>query len=245
MKILILLIILTLSVNGYSQSAETLAAKISSQICDCVGKLKNYSELKSKLDTCHDQAMNNVFINANEAEIAILGDVDKLKSIKSGLEFHIKSTCSLIKSLINKELKETTESAVNKKQNSFPTNFSGKDIKKIKRWEGRVIAFDAEIGRVEKSRRNTPYYQVSLGSKTLWVASMIDSGYERVGNKVRVVGYSMLISKDEYERKFHNDDFHVLVFGLVDLTSKQLAYFPGSEQQMKEWMNGKIPSEGK
>lgn len=259
MKALLTLILLVLAtVHCFSQTTEKLTEKISNQICECVGELDRYDELKPKLDFCHDQVFDNLLTHVSKGERAILKDVEKLKEINSRLESYIKSSCPSIKSLIQRELELIVEpksdiSNTNSENatSAFPTNFNKDDLKSAKvnlgKWDSKIVAFDAEIVRLEKSRRNTPYYQMHIEDESAWVISMIDSGFEKVGNKVRLVGYLIPIDKkeDKYEQQFHQDNFHILVFGIIDLKTKQLSYFPGAEQQMKEWMNGQIPSGGK
>jgi hypothetical protein len=191
--------------------------------------------------------MNDVFVTATPDDIKILGNTDNLKKINTDIIPYLNTHCDKLKKLISNELDNSVENASKTDTKAFPTNFSDKDLKKINKWNEKIIAFDGEVVRVETSRRNTPYYEMKLGEKTIWVISMVDSGFEKKGNKVRVVGYLIPIDKSDnkYERQFHNQDYHVLVFGIVDLATEKLSYFPGSEMQMKQWINGQIPSSGK
>jgi hypothetical protein len=255
MKTLFTIALFLATIQCFSQATEKLTEKISNQICDCVGELDRYDELKSKLDFCHDQVYDKILTQASKDERAILNDVEKLKEINSSLESTIKSSCPSIKSLIQRELESVIEPKSDTKSekalSAFPTNFNKDDLKSAKvnpgKWDSKIVAFDAAILRLEKSRRNTPYFQMHIGDESAWVISMIDSGFEKVGNRVRLVGYLIPLDKkeDTYEQQFHQDNFHILVFGIVDLKTKQLSYYPGAEQQMKEWINGQIPSGGK
>lgn len=259
MKTLLTIVLLVLaSIHCFSQTTEKLAEKMSIKICECVGELESYDELKPKLDSCQDQVFDNLLNQVSKDEVAILKDVEKLKEINSSLESTIKSSCPSIKSLIQRELElviepksDTSSTKSEKATPAFPINFNKDDLKNAKvnlgKWDSKIVAFDADIVRLEKSRRNTPYYQAHIGDESAWVISMIDSDFEKVGNKVRLVGYLIPLDKkeDKYEQQFHQDNFHILVFGIINLKTKQLSYFPGAEQQMKEWMNGQIPSSGK
>lgn len=129
---------------------------------------------------------------------------------------------------------------VNTKPEAFPVNFVSKDLKKLKNWNNKIIAFDGEILRIEKNIRNAPYYEVQIGDNTIWVVSMIDSGFGKIGNNVRFVGYVQEIH-GAFERQYHDMSYHVIVFGVLDLDTNKLAYFSSSEGQVKVWMNGQVP----
>lgn len=126
--------------------------------------------------------------------------------------------------------------------NSYPTNFGESNLKDIAAFNEQILSFDVEIIQVEKSRRETPFYKGKIGNGTIWIYSMVNSESIKVGNIVRVVGY--LVPTDELDTKINQDQFQVLSFGVLNLQNRKLDYFPGSEMQMKEWKEGKIPSTG-
>ena len=134
------------------------------------------------------------------------------------------------------EKKET----INK--NSYPTNFNDTDFENITDFNQKVLSFDIEILRLEKSPKNTPYYLGQIGNRKIWIFSMIKSDLIKVGEKVRVIGY--LVSTQEIPSDINSDKFQLLSFGVFNPKNKKLDYFPGSEMQMKEWKEGKIPSSG-
>ena len=138
---------------------------------------------------------------------------------------------------------EKTNIKENLNKSSYPTNFNESDFENISDFNQKILSFDLEIIRVENSSKNTPYYYGKIGNSKIWIFSMINSEFIKVGNKVRVVGY--LISTDEIPSDINSDKFHLLSFGVLNLKNKKLDYFPGSELQMKEWKEGKIPSPGK
>src|SRR5690606_9969345 len=131
------------------------------------------------------------------------------------------------------------------RKKAFPTNFNEQDFKKIKKWKKKIIALEGTVVQVETSSKNTPYSKLRIGNEKIWVVSMINSGFEKVGNKIKIVGYLIPVKNNDYESKFNQDKYQILAFGILDLNTNQLKYFPGSELQMKEWKNGKIPSGGK
>jgi len=40
---------------------------------------------------------------------------------------------------------------------------------------------------------------------------------------------------------YNNTSYHILAFCVIDMKSKQIAMLLGSELQIKEWINGKMP----
>lgn len=237
--------------STYSQSVKSITKRVSDEICECVGEINDKSELKKKLKECSDDKINFIMNNSTKDENKVLLKGDNLKKVINRIEPYVLTNCENVKRIIANDLdKEVDKVSKNEMNNPFPTNFNEKELKRAlkdsKNYVGKVTSFDAEIIQVEKSRNDTPYYEAKIGKKTIWIISMMNSEFLKVGNTVRVVGYFVLIDKekDEYELKFHNQKFHILSFGVIDIKSKNLSYFPGSQNQMKEWMNGKIPSGG-
>ena len=127
-------------------------------------------------------------------------------------------------------------------EKQYPTNFDEFKFEKIENYHEQILAFEIEIIKVKTSHKNTPYYKGKIGNKTIWVFSMINSEHIKKGNKVKVVGY--LMSTDEVQSKHAEDKYHLLSFAVVNSKNMELDYFPGSEMQMKEWKEGKIPNSG-
>jgi len=95
---------------------------------------------------------------------------------------------------------------------------------------------------VHSAHNDKPYYEVKLeGGNTIWIASLVNSGYEKKGKIIRLLGYVSKVQNDEVAKKYNKTDYHILVFCIIDLDSKQMAMMPGSDIQVKEWMNGIIP----
>ncbi len=245
-KYLLVSICFLISITGFGQSTDSLAIKITDKMCNCFGDFIDYETYKARFDSCYDNAVSQVISEKNMSEIMILLNPEKKKEVNKNIETLIRTDCESINQMFNKELSGSVETASKSKVAAFPTNFSDKDINKLNKWNGKIVAFDGEVIRLEKSKRNTPYYELRLNNNKIWIVSMINSGFEKIGNKVRVVGYLVEIDKSDnkFERQYHNNDYHVLVFGVVDLKTKQLSYFPGSEAQMKQWINGQIPTSG-
>lgn len=242
-NIIFLSIILLISINTFSQSVESIVKRVSNEICDCVGEIKDKAELKKKLKECSDNKINFIMNNSTKAENKVLLEGDNLKKVIAQIEPYVLSNCDNIKEIIKKDLEnETDKVSANKNVNPFPTNFTGKDLKKIKKLDGEIIAFNGLVTQVYKAHNDKPYYEVKLeGGNTIWIASLVNSGYEVKGNILRILGYVSKTENDEFAKKYNKTDYHILAFCIIDIKSKQMAMLPGSELQIKEWMNGKIP----
>lgn len=245
MKKITTLILLFIGLTSFSQSIQSVTNKISEKICDCMSnKMKSYSEIKPEFNKCYDKEFNQIFSIVDSAEQKILVKNGALKEVKNGIIPTLNKNCEKVKKLIDNELANTIESAASDTKQPYPTNFNENDFKNINKWKNKVIALKGEVVQVETSSKNTPYSKLKIGNREIWVISMIDSGFEKVGNEIKVVGYVIPLKKSDFESKFNDDKYQVLAFGIFDMQTKELAYFPGSEIQMKEWKSGKIPSTG-
>jgi hypothetical protein len=118
----------------FSQSIESITEKISSKICECLKEdVKSYSEIKLEFNRCYDKEFNTIFSIVNSEEQKILVERDALAKIKSEIIPTLNTNCKKIQSIIQSEMNNSVESATNSNKNSCPTNFNGKDIKKIKK----------------------------------------------------------------------------------------------------------------
>jgi hypothetical protein len=242
-KIIFLSVILLISIKTFSQSVESIVERVSNEICDCIGEVKDKSELKKKLKECSDDKINFIMNNSTEAENKVLLEGDNLKNVITRIEPYVLTNCEKVRQIIRKDLNnETDKVSANKNINPFPTNFTGKDLKKIKKLDGEIIAFNGLVTKVYSGYNDKPYYEVKLeGGNTVWIASLVNSGYEKEGKIIRLLGYVSKVENDEVAKKYNKTDYHILVFCVIDMYSKQMAMMLGSELQVKEWMNGKIP----
>jgi hypothetical protein len=130
-------------------------------------------------------------------------------------------------------------------EKSFPTNLSKGDFHKLKAFEGKVVAFDGIIEKIENSRNNTPLYKLKLDSSNyLWTVLMFKNNVNKIGDQVRVVGYLTLNEPNETEKNFLDGTYIVIAFGLVDFKNENLFFLDRATAgvQKTEWINGKIPS---
>ncbi len=233
-----IILFITLIASSYGQDTEKFAKKITDKMCDCIGKVEKYDNLKSKLDSCYDKAINDAVIHATSEEIKIIGNTEDFNKVKYRIGKLIKTDCETVKNIVVEEAQPSTN------ENPYPINFTAKDFKKAKKkpdsYNGKIIAFDGKIIEVKSLGENKPYLKVELeNGQLIWVGSMVNSQYDKVGNSIRFLGYYSLIGENEIE--YNKLGFHILAFGEIDLKTKQLAFMPGSESQIKEWGKGQIP----
>lgn len=238
------LILSLCSLSGYSQSIETITKRVSERICDCIrDDLTSYSEIKPEFDRCYEKEFNNIFSIVNSEEQKILIQQGALEKIKSGIIPTLNSSCDKIQKLIKSELDNSVEPAAKSSANPCPTNFTGIDVGKLDKLNGEIVAFNGLVSHVYSAHNGKPYYEVKLeGGNTIWIASLVTSGYEVKGNILRILGYVSKVENDEFAAKYTKSDYHILAFCIIDMKTKQMAMLPGAELQVKHWMNGEIPS---
>lgn len=242
-KILLLSIIALITTNVFSQSVESIVKRVSDEICDCVGNTEDKSELRRKLKECSDDKINHIMNNSTKAENAVLLEGDNLQKVISQVESYVLTHCEIVKQSIEQNLeKEVNEVSENENIAPCPTNFSGKQLKKINKFDGEIIAFNGLVTKVHSAHNDKPYYEVKLeGGNTIWIASLVKSGFEKKGKIIRILGYVSKVGDDKIAKKYNKTDYHVLAFCVIDIDSKQMSILPGSDLQVKEWMNGTIP----
>ena len=124
---------------------------------------------------------------------------------------------------------------------SFPTNIQKGNIKELKKIDGKVVAYDGVIERIENSRNNTPFYKLKIsGDNYLWTVLMFKNDINKVGDKIRVVGYLMPAEPNDIEKQYLDTKYMVIAFGLVDFEHSNLLMTEGKQKQ--EWIEGEIPS---
>jgi len=134
-----------------------------------------------------------------------------------------------------------------KPSNGCPRNFDGKKLfsiqREIKKHEGKIVAFDAEVTKLENGFNDKPYFEVSLDNGTkLWIASMMANKTLAVKRKIRILGYlNQVKPDDEIGTKFNKKGIQVRAFAILDIETKQLNYSDAFEDEAKLWKNGKIP----
>ncbi len=196
--------------------------------------------LPPEFNRCYDKEFNFIFNIVDSTEHKILVQKGALKKVKNGIIPKLNEKCEKIRKLIKSDLENSIESGT---KNPCPTNFESKDLSEIKQRNGEIVAFNGLVTKVHTAaHKDKPYYQVKLeGGKTIWIASLVKSGFEKKGKILRLLGYISEVGNDQIAKKYNNSDFHILAFCIIEMETKQMAMLPGSELQIKEWMNGKIP----
>ncbi len=127
---------------------------------------------------------------------------------------------------------------------SFPVNINEGNFKKLKNFDGGVVAFDGIIEKSEISRNNTPFYKLKISDNNyLWTVLMFKNETNKIGDTIRVVGYLRPIPKEsnENENKYLDGKYMVIAFGLVDFKNSNFLFLGSAGQQKQEWIDGKIP----
>jgi hypothetical protein len=236
--ILALIITLSLATNCFSQNVDSLQKKFSNKVCSCMGAIESYEKLKPRIDECYDKIYNFIFNDATAEETKFYVAPGNLKIVVQKFEYYLKSTCPEVVRVINEYVKpkDTT--------NSYPVNFRGNDLKTALSnsgiWENNTIAFNGEIIKIVKTIPNKLFLKVKLNDGgSVWVGDMTNSKFSTLGNKLRFIGYYIQAEKDQAEQ--NEQGFIVISFGSLDLSSKQKNMYPGSEKQIYEWANGRVP----
>jgi len=126
---------------------------------------------------------------------------------------------------------------------SFPTNVRKGSINELKKFDGEVIAYDGTIEKIENSRNNTPFYKIRISDNNyLWTALMFENDVNKIGDKIRVVGYLRPAEPNNKEKIYLDTKYMVIAFGLVDFKNSNFLFLGGAGQQKQEWIDGKIPS---
>ena len=214
MKKITTIILTFISLTSFAQSIETITEKISDKICECMSdELKEYSEIKPEFNRCYDKEFNFIFSIVDSAEHKILVQNGALNKVKNGIIPTLNERCEKIRKLIKTDVENST---VSETKNPCPTNFDSKDLKKIGKRNGEIVAFNGLVTKVHIAHNDKPYYQVKLeGGKTIWVASLVKSGYEKEGVILRLLGYVSEVGNDEIAKKYNDSDFHILAFCVI------------------------------
>lgn len=230
-----------ISFNSFTQSIESITYKLSDKICECISAdIQAYADIKPEFNRCYDSIYNKIFDIVDPSERKLLLEDETLMTISNNIIPTLNANCQIIRKFITSDVQSSVKPTT---QNPCPTNFDGSKVSQLGSYHKEIIAFNALITDVHYSDNNLPYYQVTLeGGASLWIASLVNSGFEKKDKIIRVLGYVVEVEEnDEFSRKHNKSAYHILVFGILDWETKQMAAFPGSELQVKEWLEGTIP----
>ena len=71
---------------------------------------------------------------------------------------------------------------------------------------------------------------------------MFKNEANKIGDKIRVVGYLKPTEPNEIEKEYLVGKYIVIAFGLIDFENSNFLFLSGARQQKQEWIDGKIPS---
>jgi hypothetical protein len=111
-------------------------------------------------------------------------------------------------------------------------------------FEGKLIALEGQITRIELAPQGRPLIQLLLPAplyRSVWVGVLIPdaSGQLKQGHVVRVLGYLQQVAPDDtWTKAITADPHHVLGFCFLNLTSMQGIYLPAGIRQCQAWEAG-------
>jgi hypothetical protein len=239
MKHSIILILFLLTSTLSAQSIRTITVKLSDKICDCIKDNIAYSELFAEMDRCYIKKKNHIFNIVDSVEQKILLRPDAFKQINNNIVSVLKSRCKKVKKIIRSEMATNIASAKEKGIKLFPVNFNGTE--NFEKLDGEIIAFEGTIIKV-KTINELPYYQMQLSEgHSVWVVSLVPSGYEKKNRNLRIMGYLSKVNNINSIGEINKLGYHVLALAIIDIKTEGLFFVPGSEYQIIQWINGKIP----
>lgn len=130
---------------------------------------------------------------------------------------------------------------------STATYFTGIDVNP--QYEGKVVALEGRITRVEGGPKDKPLFELSLApavSRTVWIGSLVadSKGQLQTGDTIRVLGYLQKVAPDDtWTKAVTKDTHHLLGFCFVNLNSKQGVFLPAGIKQCEAWQAGQRPEE--
>lgn len=240
MKVFIAFILmLVISSKIFAQDLDSLQRKFANKVCTCIGNINSYEELKPAIDKCYSRTMNFIFNDATAEEVKFYAGSGNLKLLVQKLEYHLKSYCPNVVQVINAYIKPASA------DNSFPRNYGAPGSPSLKdswtSWEKKTIAFDAEVLDTVQASFSRTFLKVKLDDGQLvWVGDMTSSKSNAIGSKVRFLGYITPANKQKVEQ-YTETAFIIISFASVELSTKKLAMYPGSEIQIHDWANGIVP----
>lgn len=152
-------------------------------------------------------------------------------------------TILILTILVTNLLGQSNLPTIKANDKSFPTNIQEGSIKELKKYDGKIVAFNVTIEEIQNSRNNTPFYKLKINDDNyLWTVLMFKNEINKIGNNVRVVGYLRPSKPNEIEKQYLDGKFMIITFGLIDFENSNFLFLGGAGQQKQEWIDGKIPS---
>ncbi len=127
-----------------------------------------------------------------------------------------------------------------------PTNFTGKQLavasKSPQQWNDKVVAFDMEVMKVVDGYEGAPYFLGKLDDgSTVWVGTLVISGYIEQGRKLRIIGYFKPLLGDDLMKDVNKEGYHVMAFAVRDLETGAVGIWPRENDKVQQWFDGNMP----
>ena len=127
-----------------------------------------------------------------------------------------------------------------------PVNFNGQELSAAKKnvagWKNKIVAFDLEVLDVRKGYEGAPYFLAKLDDgSTIWVATLVISGYIKKGAKLRAIGYFKPMPQGDQMANVNRDGYYVMAFATKDNASGRIGIWPRENEKVQQWFDGVIP----
>lgn len=236
MKFNSLILILLFSTFNYGQNIKSINNKLGIKICNCLSTIDKESSINKEFNKCTDSVFKNKNNILSSEELELLKDPQNLEAVKKGLFLLVNQNCIYIQ---NRYQPANSES---EKKEEFPVNFSPEQYNQLSNLENKLITLEGTVVKVIDNN-GFPYSKLQFGEHNLLVSSLLNSGFETEGAIIRVLGYVVPISKEKHLKKMQKKQlFQINAYGLVNMKTKDFAYFPGLENKMSAWRNGAVPN---
>jgi hypothetical protein len=133
-------------------------------------------------------------------------------------------------------------------QEKCPVNFNADSLSaaynNIPKWNGKIIGLEGRVMDIKFSHLGKPYMLVELSKgSTIWAGVLWNKKIDlQLGDRVKLMGYFSAIEPDDYTaRSVNKTGAHLLVFALLNTKTNRLTAHEGSAEQVKEWIQGRIP----
>ena len=127
-----------------------------------------------------------------------------------------------------------------------PTNLDENNIKifekKISKYQGKVVAFDATVSNIKVGNVNKPFYKVVFGKEHLWVAGHGQMGDVKLGSSYRILGLICLWTDDKLNAKYNDKKYFILSLAHIDMKTKMASVFPDAKLAFDKWTKGEMPN---
>lgn len=131
-------------------------------------------------------------------------------------------------------------------QTPCPTNFNGQQLsmaqKNVQGWKNKIVAFELEVQEVHKGYEGAPYFLAKLNDgSTIWVATLVISGYIKKGAKLTAIGYFKPMPPNDEMATVNHDGYYVMAFATKDNASGRIGVWPRENEKVQQWFDGVMP----